>query len=157
MNSGVSLSMKKVIAIIVLGLLFCNTSFARIDYGCGPLKFTETAVKHFHEYLTFKKRKTGEHESTEPDYPHWTVNHVNDYAVLFVVTDGLNSSGFGIYNFPGLRPQDYPNTMGIPHGAKVFAKKNRIYWCKIKKKISRKISLEELKSTLKELDFYDGE
>ena len=91
--------MKKLLAILVLGLLFCNTSFARIDYGCGPLKFTETAVKHFHEYLTFKKRKTGEHESTEPDYPHWTVNHVNDYAVLFVVTDGLNSSGFGIYNF----------------------------------------------------------
>ena len=51
--------MKKLLAIVVLGLLWCNVSFARIDYGCGPLKFTETAVKHFHEYLTFKKKNWG--------------------------------------------------------------------------------------------------
>ena len=39
---------------------------------------------------------------------------------------------------------------------KMFARGNKIVWKGGKKKISRKISLEELKVTLKELGFYDG-
>jgi hypothetical protein len=35
-------------------------------------------------------------------------------------------------------------------------KKNKIVWKGAKKKISRKITLEELKTILKELGFYDG-
>ena len=38
----------------------------------------------------------------------------------------------------------------------VFAKKNKIVWCKSKEKISRNITLEGLQTKLNELGFFDG-
>jgi hypothetical protein len=154
--------MKKVFGLsFLLFLVFCNIGFAKnrsLQYACGPLKFSETAVKHFHEYLSFKMKRISQTEGTEPPtLPHWAVNHVDEYGMIFVVNGGFNDQGFAIYNYRGMRPQDYPVTMGIPSEGKIFATHNRIRWCKMKKKISRKINLEELKSLLKELDFYDGD
>ena len=40
---------------------------------------------------------------------------------------------------------------------RAFASGRKIIWKGSKKTISRKISLEELKTTLKELGFYDGD
>ena len=45
--------MKKLLAIIVLGLLMSNTSFA--GYGSGELKFSENAVRNFQAYLQGKE------------------------------------------------------------------------------------------------------
>jgi len=39
----------------------------------------------------------------------------------------------------------------------ILQKKNKIVWKGAKKKISRQITIDELKSILKELGFYDGD
>ena len=50
----------------------------------------------------------------------------------------------------------YEYAMGVGP-LRTFAYGNKIVWKGVKKRISRKISLEELKITLKELGFYDGD
>ena len=47
--------MKKVLAIIVLGLLWCGNAFA--GYGKGDLTITENGVQEFYQYLQGKKGK----------------------------------------------------------------------------------------------------
>ena len=47
--------MKKVIAIIVFGLLLSTNAYAgKVKPGSGPLKFTEKEVRDFHIYITSK-------------------------------------------------------------------------------------------------------
>ena len=52
--------MKKLLAIIVLGLLLSGNAYAKkIKNGSGPLNLTESDVKTFHIYLTEKLSRDG--------------------------------------------------------------------------------------------------
>jgi hypothetical protein len=150
--------MKKLLAIVVLGLLFSGNVYAgdstRIKKGSGPLKLDDEAVKFFHIYLTEKLTETSFEEKNLPGmvFSGGTKarygNHFHikgeDEPYIWI---WWNDANIGAYEGP---------TFGCKNGAcRQFASKNRIVWKGAKKKISRKITLDELKVVLKELGFYD--
>lgn len=134
--------MKKLFVIIILSLLFSQNTSAS---GTGEIVLNDNVVYNFERYLKFKK------------------------PVVFLVTaDGKNSTGWRC-----------PHAECVPTGAMnekklcerkygkkcfVFAKRRTIYWkstisTSVKrkdKKFSSKDSLDEVKTKLTKLGFYDG-
>ena len=52
---GRAYKMKKLLGIVVLGLLLTTNAFAgKVKPGSGPLKFDDKTVKYFHHYITRK-------------------------------------------------------------------------------------------------------
>ena len=154
--------MKKLLGIVVLGLLWCNVGFAKnVKPGSGPLKLSDDTVKFFHIYLTEKLT----HETTkEKNFP----GYVFPYGMFTVdgAVPGPNKPRYADYffirgkNAPwifgwGIEINQNPGTQNCG-GCRMFAIKNKIVWKGGKKKISRKVTLEELKTILKDLGFYDG-
>jgi len=154
--------MKKLLGIVFLSLLLSGNAYAKkIKPGSGPLKLTDDTVTYFYTYLTekldeetFKTRNLpGKHwgfllsafgtncpsKLTYADYFFIIVND-EPYIWQWGCAGGQNP---GYYK--GLTPQD----------SKIFARKNKIVWKGAKKKISRKVSLNELKDILRELGLYD--
>ena len=170
--------MKKLLGIVVLGLLLCTSAYAKnltFKPGSGPLKLSENTVKIFYIYLTEKLSEDNfqswsstfsEENFKAKKVPGSYMGHgVLDapykpaYANYFIISDGkpyilsygAPLSTLGVYL--SLTPKAWwPNVKGD-----LFAKEKKIVWKGGKKRISRKISLEELKVTLKELGFYDGD
>ena len=144
--------MKKLLAIVVLGLLLSGNVYAgKVKPGSGPLKFTEKEARDFHIYITSKlngdliKKCDVEgfsfNSSGKPVYAsHYLVT--GSYKRIF--SWGDNSS--------------LPPEKGLCSGPSCtyFAKKNKIVWKGKKTRIPRNTTYGELKVILKDLGFYDG-
>jgi len=157
--------MKKVLLVLLVGLLLCTSAYAKkFKPGSGPLKLSENTVKIFHIYLTEKlseepfkaKKLPGSHKGF-----FWGKDGKPTYADYFLIkSDGkpyILSWGIKAGTTAANNCCTLPETMWTNIEGDFFAKKNKIVWKGGKKRISRKISLEELKVTLKELGFYDGD
>ena len=157
--------MKKFLGIVVLGLLLSsNANAKKIKPGSGPLKLTDETVSYFHTYLTekldeekFKTRNLpGKHYgfllyaygtncTSKLTYADYFLIIVNDqpYIWQWGCAGGDYQANPGYYN--ELTPVD----------SKIFARRNKIVWKGAKKKISRKVTIEELKDILRELGLYN--
>ena len=142
---------------MVLGLLLSGNAYAKkIKPGSGPLKLTDDTVKIFYTYLTEKfddktfktKNLPGFHagplfcDPCKPTYGDYFLIVYNNKPYIWQWAVSINRNPGDIQ---GITPQD----------SKIFARKNKIVWKGAKKKISRKVSLNELKDILKELGLYD--
>jgi hypothetical protein len=150
---------KKFLGIMFLGVLFSTTLFAgdstSIKKGSGPLKLDDQAVEFFHIYLTEKLTSSSFKEKKLPGMTMQTSDGKPRYANYFFIQNQLGPYIWVWWNDENIRAAE-GGTFGCENGAcKQFARKNKIVWKGAKKKISRKITLDELKITLKELGFYD--
>ena len=130
----------------------------RIKKGSGQLKLSEETVKEFHIYLTEKLNREIFKEKKLFGISMQLSNSKPRYANYFHVMPEFNNKGyiFVWWNDNNISAVEGPS-FGCENGrCKQFAKKNKIVWKGAKKKISRKVTLEELKTILKELGFYDG-
>jgi hypothetical protein len=150
--------MKKILGIVVLCILFSTTLFAgdstSIKKGSGPLKLNDQAVEFFHIYLTEKLTYETHEAQNLPGmiFPGGTKAR---YANFFFIQGKDRPYIWGWWNDANIRAAE-GGTFGCKNGAcKQFARKNKIVWKGAKKKISRKVTLDELKTILKELGFYD--
>ena len=144
--------MKKLLGIVVLGLLLSGNVYAgKVKPGSGPLKFTEKEARDFHIYISSKlngdliKKCDVEgfsfNSSGKPVYAsHYLVT--GSYKRIF--SWGDNSS--------------LPPEKGLCSGPSCtyFAKKNKIVWKGAKTRIPRNTTYGELKVILKDLGYYDG-
>ncbi len=145
--------MKKFLGILVLGLFFSTNAFAeKVKPGSGPLKFNDETVKFFHIYIT---KKLNAELIKEYSLPGFSFNYSGKafYANHFLIRG--TDEPF-IFQWDRSEVNLGPEK-GLCSGpsCKYFAKKNKIVWKGAKEKISRKVTLEELKAILKELGFYD--
>ena len=149
---------KKLLSIIVLGLLLSGNAYAyKIKPGSGPLKFNDEDVKIFHIYLTEKLNEKIFEDKNLPGY------HVPKGIISGTESGKLSYAGFFLIDYDepyiftwGDNLTLNPGSGGFgPEGSKIFASKNKIVWKGAKKRISRKVTLNELKTILKELGFYD--
>ena len=146
--------MKKLLGIVVLGLMLSSNVYAKaIKPGSGKLKLFDETIEMFHVYLTekfddktFKKareEKRVQGMSSDTSKPR--------YANHFYIW----SKYFGYIWLSDDNPA--PSTQlayGCDKGdCKYFARGNKIVWKGAKKKISRDVSLDELRLILKELGF----
>ena len=150
--------MKKFLRIVVLGLLLSSNVFAgdstHIKKGSGPLKLDDQAVEFFHIYLTEKLTSSSFKEKNLPGMTMQTSDGKARYANYFHIRGKDEPYIWIWWNDENIRAYEGP-TFGCKNGAcKQFARKNKIVWKGAKKKISRKVSLEELKNILTELGFY---
>ena len=149
--------MKKLLGIVVLGLLLSGNAYAKkIKPGSGPLQLTDDTIKIFHTYLTEKfiektfktKNLPGIHwgpifcSPCKPTYGDYFLIVYNDEPYIWQWGTSINRNPG---DMQGMAPQN----------SKIFARKNKIIWKGAKKRISRKVTLDELKTILKELGFYD--
>tara|TARA_Y100000389_G_C17070528_1_gene321749 strand:+ start:26 stop:478 length:453 start_codon:yes stop_codon:yes gene_type:complete len=150
--------MKKLLGIVILGLLLSGNAYAyKIKPGSGPLKLSDLDVEIFHTYLTEKLNETIFDDKNLPGY------HVPKGIIAGTESGKLNYAGFFLilYDKPyiftwGGNLTHNPGMAGFgPEESKMFAKKNKIVWKGAKKRISRKVSLNELKDILRELGFYN--
>jgi len=152
--------MKKLLGIVVLGLLLSINTFAadytKIKPGSGPLKLNDESVKFFHIYLTEKLTRDKFKQKNLPGMTMQTSSGKPRYANFFHI-QGQNRPYIWVWwNDENIGAAEGP-TFGCKNGAcRQFARKNKIVWKGAKKKISRKVTLEELKTILKDLGFYDG-
>jgi hypothetical protein len=152
--------MKKILGIIVLGLLLSFKAYAekKIKPGSGPLKLTDDTVKIFHTYLTEKFiDKTFKTENLPGFHlgPIFCSPCKPTYGDYFLILSDGNPYIWqwgvkGMNRNPGMNPSIRP-----PANSKIFSKGNKILWKTSKKRISRKVTLEELKTILKEVGLYD--
>ena len=152
--------MKKLLAIVVLGFFLSVNVLAgdstKIKKGSGPLKLDDDAIKFFHIYLTEKLTAGSFEEKNLPGMTMQTSDGKARYANYFFIHNVLGPYIWVWWNDDNIGAAE-GGTFGCENGAcKQFAKKNKIVWKGAKKKISRKVTLEELKTILKELGFYDG-
>ena len=159
--------MKKLLSIIVLGLLLSGNAYSKsVKKGSGPLKLSENTIEIFYTYLTQKlsygpgprpnhKGKVlpgfhgaiiGEGSVDRPAYGDYFLIRYDKQPYIWVWGSSVNQN-------PGSYLKVFG--MGDPTDYKIFAKKNKIVWKGAKKKISRKVSLDELKNILTELGFYN--
>ena len=149
--------MKKLLGIVVLGLLLCSNAYAglkgKIPIGSGELKLTEEGVIVFHVYIT--QRMTYEkHEKQNLPGVAWPSTTKPLYGQFFHIYE--KNIPFPVWWWNEAQTQRrYESAMGMGP-LRTFARGNKIVWKGGKKRISRKVSLEELKVILKELGFYDG-
>ena len=130
-----------------------NAFAGKVKPGSGPINFSEKELKDFHIYITQKLNGDKMKEygldgfsfnfSGEPFYAnHYLV--IGNYKRIFQwEAKGVN----------------FPPEKGLcsAPSCKYFAKKNKIVWKGAKKKISRDITLSQLKLVFKDLGFYDGD
>ena len=146
--------MKKFLGIAVLGLLLSGNAYAKtIKPGSGKLQLFDETIEMFHIYLTEKFddktfRKAREEgrvqgmsfDTSKPRY----ANHFHIWSQYF---------GY-IWLTDGNPTPDTQDAFGCDKGGcRNFAKGNKIVWKGTKKKISRDVSLDELRLILKELGF----
>ena len=150
--------MKKLLGITVFGLLLSFKVYAgdaaHIKKGSGPLTLNDEAVEFFHIYLTQKLTSETHKAQNLPGiiFPGGTKAR---YANYFFIQGKDRPYIWGWWNDQNIRAYEGP-APGCKNGnCKQFAKKNKIVWKGAKKKISRKVSLEELKNILKELSLYE--
>ena len=149
--------MKKLLGILVLGLLLCSNAYAglkgKIPIGSGELKLTEEGVIAFHVYIT-QKKTSEEHKKQNLPGVAWPGATKPLYGVHFHIYK--KNMPFPVWWWNKAKPQRrYEYAMGVGP-LRTFARGNKIVWKGGKKRISRKVTLEELKTILKELGFYDG-
>ena len=155
--------MKKILGIVIIILFCAEISYAKkIKPGSSSLEFDDLKVEIFHEYLTekfsresFKERLIpGHHFGTlfckpcRDTYSHYFLILTQDDEIPMVLNYGVK----GWNKNPGWNVQWSKDLHSV--GAKIFAKKNKIVWKGAKKKISRDVTLEDLKDILRELGFY---
>tara|TARA_Y100000590_G_scaffold415406_1_gene513153 strand:+ start:822 stop:1256 length:435 start_codon:yes stop_codon:yes gene_type:complete len=144
--------MKKILTILVIGLLLSGNAYAGVKPGSGPLKFDDKTVKYFHHYIT---RKLNADLLKRHKLPGFSFAYSSDpfYANHFLIRGDdpfiFQWEAKSVNRRPQKELCDGPSCV-------YFAKKNKIVWKGAKKKISREITIDELKSVLKELGFYDG-
>ena len=147
--------MKKFLGIVVLGLLLITSAYAKsIKPGSGPLKLSEETVRIFHIYLTERLTEKKFEEENLPGmiFPGGTkARYGNHFHII-----GKDRPYIWVWWNESNPPADTRAAFGC-NSCRMFAKSNKIMWKKSKKRISRKVSLEELKVILKELGFYDGD
>ena len=151
--------MKKILSILLVSFLFSTSSIAgdstKIKKGSGSLTFDDNDVKVFHIYLTEKLTSSSFKEKNLPGMTMQTADGKARYANYFFIHDVLGPYVWVWWNDQNIGAAE-GGTFGCENGAcKQFAKKNEIVWKGEKKKISRKVSIEELKDILRELGFYD--
>ena len=147
--------MKKLLSVLLLTFLLSTNSIAgdstKIKVGSGPLTFDDNDVKVFHIYLTEKLTSSSFKEKNLPGMTMQTADGKARYANYFFIHDVLGPYVWVWWNDDNSGAAE-GGTFGCENGAcKQFAKKNKIVWKGAKKKISRKISIEELKNILREL------
>ena len=150
--------MKKLLGIVVLGLLIFTNVYAKsIKPGSGPLKLSEKTVKIFHTYLTLKLTQTVWEAQKLPGFSF--LFQGNDekprYANHFHIRYGGDDPYIWVWWNNANTRADTRSSPGCEE-CKMFARGNKIVWKGGKKRISRKVTLDELKTILKELGFYDG-
>ena len=148
--------MKKILILIIFVL---NTNFANavVKVGCGNIKFTEKAVIDFHEYLTWKISRSDYTFSQPKNLGAMIINPKNkSYGKFLYLVQESGSVDYvgGLYDSSNIGLSGYKTVFTVD--VYVFAKKNKIVWCKSKEKISRNITLEGLQTKLNELGFFDG-
>ena len=141
--------MKKLLAILVLGLLLCNNSFAA-GKGKGEVKLSDSTVRHFKDYLSGKLVK-GE---------RWK-------PLVFIVS---SDSEWHMYYYC---PYTTCTTQGIADKVReceretdvdcgVFARRRLVIWDngndfpRKERTFNSKWDLEKIKSELTRLGFYGG-
>jgi len=152
--------MKKVVLILVLGLLLSSNAYAKkIKNGSGPLKLSDNAIEIFHIYLTEKliregygpafegKKLTGFHGGSKEKsvYGDYFLIQYDNQPYIWAWGSSINRNPGSTLKVFGWDPANF----------KIFAKKRKIVWKGAKKKISKEITLEELKTILRDLGFYD--
>ena len=154
--------MKKLLGIVVLGLLLSGNAYSKsVKKGSGPLKLSDNTIEIFYTYLAQKlsygpgprpnhegKVLPGFHGGSveRPAYGDYFLIRYDKRPYIWVWGSSINEN-------PGSYLKVF--RMGDPTDYKIFAKKNRIVWKGAKKKISRKVTMNELKTILKELGLYD--
>jgi hypothetical protein len=133
--------MKKLLAIIVLGLLMSNTSFA--GYGSGELKFADNSVRNFQAYLQGKKGSPMRFLiSADGSYTFWWYCPYSECEGVGDTQEAKKctaASGSQCYTFAVRRSVKWKN--GVDAKA-------------LKLKFSSKDSIEEIKDKLTALGFY---
>ena len=148
--------MKKLLGIVVLGLLISVNSFAKTKKGSGPLKFNEKTIVMFHHYVTQKLNKDIMDNYNLPGLTMaWTRSPF--YANFFCINGYVDANNFRpfIFQWEAEGVNRSPLIDQTYYCDFYFAKKNRIVWKGAKKKISRKVTIEELKDILRDLGFYN--
>ena len=148
--------MKKILGIIVLGLLLSGNAYAKtIKPGSGKLELFDETIEMFHIYLTekfndktFKKAREEKRvqgmssDTSKPRYANHFLIWTKYFGYIFVADGNLTPDTQFVFGCDDVRS-----------GCKIFARGNKIVWQGAKKKISRKVSLEELRLILEELGF----
>ena len=153
----ISFFMKKFLILITFILLNTNVVSAAVKVGCGNIKFTEKATIDFHEYLTWKISRSDYTFSKPKNLGAMVINPKNkSYGKFLYLVQQSGSVDYvgGLYDSANIGLSGYKTVFSVD--VYVFAKKNKIVWCKSKEKISRDITLEGLQNKLKELGFFDG-
>ena len=150
---------------MVLSLLLSGNAYAKkVKPVSGPLGFDDWMVDTFYIYLTEKFSRDTFLETELPGH-HFGSMFCSPckptYADYFLILRDDEDTipyiyNWGVKNFnknPGWNVH-WSNELHAVN-AKIFAKKNKILWKGVKKKISRDITLEELKTIFKEQGLYD--
>ena len=154
----ISFFMKKFLILITFILLNTNVVSAAVKVGCGNIKFTEKATIDFHEYLTWKISRSDYTFSKPKNLGAMVINPKNkSYGKFLYLVQQSGSVDYvgGLYDSANVGLSGYKTVFSVD--VYVFAKKNKIVWCKSKEKISRDITLEGLQNKLKELGLSDDE
>jgi len=146
--------MKKILSIILLLLLTSISAHAgKAKPGSGPINFNEKELKDFHTYIT---KKLNGNLIKELGLEGYSFNRSGKpfYANHFIIRADGNYKSIFQWDHKDVNIGPEKGLCSSPD-CKIFAKKNKIVWKGSKKKISRKISLDELKNIFIELGLYN--
>ncbi len=144
--------MKKILSITLLLLLTSVSAHAgKAKPGSGPVSFNDKELKDFHIYITKKLNSSLIKEYGAEGFS-FNFSGKPFYANHYIIT-GTYKRIFQ-WDIEGVNIGPQKELCSGPE-CKIFAKKNKIVWKGAKKKISRKVTIEELKDILRELGFYN--
>ena len=142
--------MKKLLAIIVLGLLFSGNAFA--GYGKGELKLTENGVRGFHSYIT----NPGGKNKGVANPLRMVVSHNGNYVHWFVCRYAQCSSD-GDRELIKICERKQANPCSTFAVSRSVKWKNGINPGGKAANFKKNMSLDEVKEKLVALGFYDGD
>ncbi len=140
---------KVLLSIILSSLITINAHAGKAKPGSGPITFNDKELKDFHVYIT---KKLDKFIMEDLEVEGFSFNSMQPFYANYFVING-NYKNIFQWDSKSVNLGPEKGRCSSPN-CKIFAKKNKIVWKGAKKKISRKISFDELKSLMKELGFY---
>ena len=156
---GINKKLKKLLGIVVLGLLWCNVGFAGI-IGKGPLKVTQQTAELLEDYFSGgKKGKFAKRKNETPWSPMFIVISSDGRHVQAFVLPNNYQGSYEQGNYIGQARIKCRKQSGKE--CFVFAKKRRIVWDNGSDKSKRSLKKKDIMAgktlqILQELGFYDG-
>jgi len=144
------LKIKRLLSLIFL-ICFTTCVNAKVKPGSGDLIFNEDTVRQLHIYFTTKLNAASLKQLGVSGFS-FNYSDTTFYANHFLIKNKKVPSVFQ-WDREGVNLGPEKGLCSSP-SCEYFAKKNKIVWNKVNKKISRDISLVELKKILQNLGHY---